>query len=118
MKRWDWLGLLAGAGWDFRLGSGGVAERLIPTTPASHYVGNILQIPWYNALGNHDYGKNPGCQTEYESPNNDRWVMPDRYYTQRIPINDAGTQHVTMIVLDTNPCIKDYRGDSPLYWVR
>jgi len=42
--------------------------------------------------------------------------MPDRYYTQRIPINDAGTQHVTMIVLDTNPCIKDYRGDSPLYW--
>ena len=75
-----------------------------------------LNIPWYSVLGNHDYGMNPQAQIDYKSPNNDRWKMPDRYYTTRTHIgeNSAGkAQYVTFIYLDTSPCISAYRSSDP-----
>lgn len=75
-----------------------------------------LYVPWYSILGNHDYGMNPQAQVDYVSPTNDRWQMPARYYTRRIPIgtNSAGrAQYTTFIYLDTSPCIAKYRSDDP-----
>eukprot|EP01012_Entosiphon_sulcatum_P065816 TRINITY_DN94818_c0_g1_i1.p2 TRINITY_DN94818_c0_g1~~TRINITY_DN94818_c0_g1_i1.p2 ORF type:complete len:323 (-),score=61.20 TRINITY_DN94818_c0_g1_i1:84-1031(-) len=66
-----------------------------------------LQVPWYSILGNHDYGLNPGCQTEYKADS--RWVMPSRYFTQK-------EGDITFVFLDTNPCIKAYRSTSPSGW--
>jgi hypothetical protein len=67
-----------------------------------------IRIPWISSLGNHDYGFNPESQTELSEriPN---WVMDSRYY-HRI------YENIHVIVLDTNPCIKDYRGDDKTKW--
>ena len=88
--------------------------------------GNI-GVPWYNALGNHDYGFNPAAQLELNQsiPN---WIMDDRYYHRRVVLNysdsdsDSSSDNDTIqiplniIVLDTNPCVNDYRGDDRAKW--
>jgi len=45
-----------------------------------------LQIPWYVALGNHDYQGNVQAEMIMEKKSQ-RWKMPKRYYTR--VINDA-----------------------------
>lgn len=78
--------------------------------------GNI-GVPWYNTLGNHDYGFNPDAQLALNEtiPN---WVMDARYYHKRLVLDDAGNESVVLniIVLDTNPCIADYRGNDRAKW--
>ena len=84
--------------------------------------GNI-SIPWYNTLGNHDYGFNPDAQLALNEtiPN---WIMDARYYHKKIVL-DVNTHNHTqtnesivlnIIVLDTNPCIADYRGNDRAKW--
>lgn len=46
---------------------------------------------------------------------NPRWIMPNRYYTQRLPLNNSG-KYMTILVLDTSPCVSDYRNDNSAYW--
>ena len=67
-----------------------------------------ISLPWVSALGNHDYGYNVSAQLGLSSivPN---WVMPSRYYKQTF-------KDVHIIVLDTSPCIQDYRNDDPAGW--
>lgn len=80
------------------------------------YTSPNLMIPWYSVLGNHDYGVNPQAQVDYHSPNNDRWQMPARYYTQRFEVGERSNgkmKHATFVFLDTSPCVKGYRGDDP-----
>jgi tartrate-resistant acid phosphatase type 5 len=80
------------------------------------YTSAQLNIPWYSVLGNHDYGVNPQAQVDYHSPNNDRWQMPARYFTQRFAVGERSngkTKHATFVFLDTSPCVADYRGDDP-----
>ena len=79
------------------------------------FVGDSLMIPWYGVLGNHDYGFNPESQLHYKSPNNDRWQMPARYYTKRIQIGSTGS-FVSLIALDSSPCMQDYRGTDKSKW--
>jgi len=78
--------------------------------------GNI-GVPWYNTLGNHDYGFNPDAQLALNEtiPN---WVMDARYYHKRVVLDDAGNESIVLniIVLDTNPCVADYRGDDRAKW--
>jgi len=92
---------------------------------SSDYVelfGNI-GLPWYNALGNHDYGFNPAAQLELNQ-SIPYWIMDDRYYHRRVVFNysDSGSDSDTIqiplhiIVLDTNPCVNDYRGDDRAKW--
>ena len=72
----------------------------------------ILDIPFYVALGNHDYG---GClfgqcgtgwdfeRSEYQvnySNFSDKWTMPSEYYS-------FVKEHVTFIALDTNALMWD-----------
>jgi tartrate-resistant acid phosphatase type 5 len=86
--------------------------------------GNI-GLYWYNTLGNHDYGFNPAAQLELNQiiPN---WVMDDRYYHRRVILSNIDSNTTTLnitlnitlhiIVLDTNPCINDYRGEDRAKW--
>lgn len=82
--------------------------------------GNI-GLPWYNALGNHDYGFNPAAQLELNQ-SIPYWIMDDRYYHRRVVFNynDSGSDTIqiplNIIVLDTNPCVNDYRGDDRAKW--
>ena len=43
-----------------------------------------------------------------------KWVMDSRYYTRRLQLDD--TNYLTMIFLDTSPCISDYRATNQKYW--
>ncbi len=74
-----------------------------------------LMKKWYSVLGNHDYGFNPEAQVQYTSPNNNRWVLPSRYYSQRVQLGNTKS-YATLIMLDTNPCIANYRDDDPAKW--
>jgi hypothetical protein len=85
--------------------------------------GNI-SLPWYNALGNHDYGFNPAAQLELNKTI-PQWIMDDRYYHRRVVLSstdstiDSKTDAsipLNIIVLDTNPCVNDYRGEDRKKW--
>jgi tartrate-resistant acid phosphatase type 5 len=71
-----------------------------------------ISTPWISALGNHDYGYNVSAQLKLDKiiPN---WIMPNRYYKTKIEQNDMCFD---IYVLDTNPCIQDYRNNDPKYW--
>lgn len=72
------------------------------------YSAPSLQIPWYVALGNHDYRGVPQAQIDYTrvSP---RWRMPDRYY--KVPGVAIGAPHLDLFVIDTSPLVHAYRAD-------
>jgi len=72
-----------------------------------------MGIPWYQSLGNHDYGFSPEAQLALNEtiPG---WIMDERYYHRRVSISPSITANI--IVLDTNPCIRDYRGDDRRRW--
>jgi len=84
--------------------------------------GNI-GLPWYNTLGNHDYGFNPDAQLALNQTI-PMWNMDARYYHKRVVLDtntdtDTNTNEslvLNIIVLDTNPCIADYRGDDRAKW--
>lgn len=92
-----------------------VDDKQWETTFENVYTSKSLMVPWYGVLGNHDYGYNPDAQLQYKSPNNDRWQIPDRYYTRRIQIGTTG-RYITLVAIDTSPCMKDYRGDDESKW--
>jgi len=78
--------------------------------------GNI-GLPWYNALGNHDYGFNPDAQLELNQTI-PQWIMDARYYHRRVTFNSSDSTNIILniIALDTNPCVNDYRGDDRAKW--
>jgi tartrate-resistant acid phosphatase type 5 len=67
------------------------------------YSAPSLQVPWWVALGNHDYHGNCDAQIAYGKTSK-RWNMPARYYTstQRIDNDNA----VDFFYLDTTPMAK------------
>jgi len=69
------------------------------------YVATSLQIPWYVALGNHDYLGNCDAQIAY-SRQSQRWTMPARYFTLTRQIN--ATTAVDFFFMDTTPMVKSY----------
>jgi hypothetical protein len=73
-----------------------------------------MGIPWYNSLGNHDYGFEPEAQLALNEtiPG---WIMDGRYYHRRVTLPN-GDVIANIIVLDTNPCVRDYRGDDRKLW--
>lgn len=77
-----------------------VESRQWTTSFEDIYTAPSLQIPWYVALGNHDYHKNPEAQVAYTlfSP---RWKMPARYYAVIRRIDEANT--VQFFVIDSTP---------------
>jgi acid phosphatase len=70
------------------------------------YSAKSLQIPWFVALGNHDYRGNVEAQIDY-GKTSARWRMPARTYTFTESAGD-GTR-VQFFVLDTTPFLDTYR---------
>lgn len=48
------------------------------------------------------------------------WVLPDRYYSRRIPLSKGseGSEGVflSLVVIDTSPCVSAYRADDNTGW--
>eukprot|EP01059_Diplonema_ambulator_P016803 TRINITY_DN28781_c0_g1_i1.p1 TRINITY_DN28781_c0_g1~~TRINITY_DN28781_c0_g1_i1.p1 ORF type:complete len:342 (+),score=140.38 TRINITY_DN28781_c0_g1_i1:39-1028(+) len=95
-------------------GVSNVSDPLFKTDFEDVFTAASTHVPWYSILGNHDYGYAPEAQLQYKSPTNDRWVLPERYYTKRVLLD--GTQYLSMVFLDTNPCISAYRSSNPSGW--
>eukprot|EP00993_Chasmostoma_nieuportense_P001460 NODE_2340_length_1208_cov_31.183164_g2226_i0.p1 GENE.NODE_2340_length_1208_cov_31.183164_g2226_i0~~NODE_2340_length_1208_cov_31.183164_g2226_i0.p1 ORF type:complete len:337 (-),score=112.37 NODE_2340_length_1208_cov_31.183164_g2226_i0:198-1154(-) len=74
----------------------------------SIYTHPALQVPWFSALGNHDYILCPQCQVH--NTQDARWVMPARYWSRRVLL--GGTVHLTLVYLDTTPCVRKYYDDA------
>ncbi|MBP8256978.1 MAG: metallophosphoesterase [Opitutaceae bacterium] len=77
-----------------------VESRQWTTSFEEIYTAPSLQVPWYVALGNHDYHRNPEAQVAYTlfSP---RWKMPARYYSVIRRIDTTTT--VQFFVIDSTP---------------
>lgn len=72
------------------------------------YRDRSLQIPWFVALGNHDYEGNVNAELQYARTSG-RWVQPARYYafTRELPDSTA----ILFLVLDSSPFVREYRRD-------
>ncbi len=70
------------------------------------YNDSSLQVPWYPALGNHDYAGNPEAEIEYSTINK-LWNFPSRYYSfeKTLDTNDKAL----FIVMDTQGLINEYQ---------
>jgi len=80
------------------------------------FTGPSMMVPWYSCLGNHDYGypNSAISEIQYQSPNNNRWVLPDRYYYKRLVF--PGQVNISLVVLDASPCQQVYRSSNPSGW--
>ena len=76
------------------------------------YKGAHLNLPFYAALGNHDYQQSPQTQIDYTKLSG-RWQLPARYYTQ--VIGAGTTRALRLVVLDTNPFVTAYRQNVSAY---
>jgi tartrate-resistant acid phosphatase type 5 len=87
----------------------GVDDPMWQTSFENVYKAPSLQVPWYVALGNHDYHGNSQAQIDYSGKSR-RWRMPSRWFSfsQRTP---DGAK-VDFFVLDTSPLIKKYYADG------
>lgn len=72
------------------------------------YSAPSLQIPWYVALGNHDYRGEPDAQVAYTRVSK-RWRMPARYY--KVAGSEVSAPHLDLFVIDTSPLVNQYRDD-------
>jgi hypothetical protein len=76
------------------------------------YTAPSLQIPWYVALGNHDYHGNTQAQLDYAQASK-RWNMLGRWYGSRqTSVTSKGRVGVDLFVLDTSPFIAAYHADG------
>jgi acid phosphatase len=73
------------------------------------YSAPSLQVPWYVALGNHDYHGNSQAQIDYTARSR-RWRLPARWHALSQTAPD-GTR-VDIFVLDTSPLISGYYADG------
>lgn len=65
---------------------------------------NLKSLPWFVALGNHDYGGVPQAQVDY-TQHSDRWYMPARYF--KIGSSQLGVPDTDLFVIDTNALIAE-----------
>lgn len=70
------------------------------------YTAPSLQIPWFVALGNHDYRGNPQAQIDYAALSA-RWKMPRRYY--QVSGAALGRPELDLFIVDTSPLVHEYR---------
>lgn len=73
------------------------------------YSAPSLMIPWYIALGNHDYEGNPDAELAYAKVNT-RWVEPSRYFSFTKQLPDS--TEVLFVILDSSPFIRSYNDET------
>lgn len=66
------------------------------------YTAKSLQIPWYAALGNHDYWGIVQAEIDY-SKNSSRWKMPSRYFDFTYSL--SGGTKALFVIIDTSPLV-------------
>lgn len=72
----------------------------------SVYQGSDLAgVPWYVALGNHDYYGNPEAEVQYSTVSS-RWRLPSRYHT--FVVSTLQGQRVRFVITDTTPLENSY----------
>jgi tartrate-resistant acid phosphatase type 5 len=69
------------------------------------YTAPSLQVPWYVALGNHDYRGSVEAQLAY-GKTDARWRMPARYWRQVMAVDPA--TNAEFFFIDTTPMISEY----------
>lgn len=95
----------------YPIGVHSAADNQFRTKWKNIYNTASLRLPWYLALGNHDYGDNPQAQVDYSSLE-PGWNMPSRYYAVEKSYRPSAHQpqheafSVQMIVLDTQALLK------------
>jgi acid phosphatase len=87
----------------------GVDDPAWKTSFEDVYRAPSLHVPWYVALGNHDYRGNSQAQIDY-SATSARWRLPSRWHAFQKRAPD-GTS-VEVFVLDTSPFIRGYYADG------
>ncbi len=90
----------------YNFGVSGVADPKWRTSFEDVYTKKSLKVPWYVALGNHDYRGSVQAQIDY-SATSPRWRMPARSFTVVEP--HGGPPLLELFVLDTNPFLGAYR---------
>jgi acid phosphatase len=70
------------------------------------YAAPSLQIPWFVALGNHDYKGKPQAQVDYAAKSK-RWKMPRRYY--QVSGATVGVPDLDLFIIDSSPLVHKYR---------
>jgi tartrate-resistant acid phosphatase type 5 len=81
-------------------------DRQFTTSFEQVYADSALQVPWYVALGNHDYQGDPQAQVDYTQVSR-RWHMPARYFSVVKKIDDSTS--VELFLIDTTPFITEYK---------
>jgi tartrate-resistant acid phosphatase type 5 len=66
------------------------------------YTAPSLQIPWFAALGNHDYRGDVQAQIDYSRLSR-RWRMPNRYF--KVACGDFGSSLADLFIIDTSPMV-------------
>jgi acid phosphatase len=84
-------------------------DRQFTTSFEQVYADSALQVPWYVALGNHDYQGDPQAQVDYTQVSR-RWHMPARYFSVVRRIDDSTS--VELFLIDTTPFITEYRTEA------
>lgn len=97
--------LTCGDNFQYR-GVKGINDKLWYSNFENVYNDSSLFVPWYPALGNHDYRGDPDAEVEYSAVNKN-WKMPGRYYTFVREINSDNSAR--FIIIDTYWLIKEYR---------
>lgn len=83
------------------------------------YDAELLNIPFYVILGNHDYLGNIRAQVNY-SQKSSRWVMPAFYYTFAFPLDlnaQSADNSVQIFALNTTPIVKSQDEGDQLAWL-
>lgn len=81
-------------------------DRQWKTSFEDVYTAASLQVPWYVALGNHDYRGNPQAQVDY-AKTSPRWRMHSRYF--KVSGEEAGAPGVDLFFIDSSPLVHKYR---------
>ena len=92
----------------------GVSSPLDPHWRSSFedvYTAPALQVPWFSALGNHDYRGDIQAQIDY-SRLSSRWRMPSRYFQVEGAAFGAG--FLDIFVIDTSPMVDGRNYDEML----
>lgn len=72
------------------------------------YTAKSLQVPWYVALGNHDYHGSVEAQLDY-GKSDPRWVLPARYWRKVVAVDPA--TNLEFFFIDTSPMMSEYKGN-------
>lgn len=94
--------------WRLRLDGGSLRVRVYVCSRAIS-----PKVPWYGALGNHEYGYSVEAQLQL-SAIYPTWILPERYYSNRLQL--AGEHYLSLVVIDSSPCVSEYRSSDPAGW--